>query len=71
MSLVISSPSVRASMVAQQERYAIERENFRNKLAVNEPHKLTIRQTQILVDKYGFEKALVIAKRYNTLKKGR
>ena len=70
MSLKLT-PSVEALRVAQQERYASEREIFRNKLAVNEPHKLTIRQTQILMDKYGFEKALVIAKRYNTMKKGR
>ena len=55
----------------QQARYAIERENYLAKDKLNNPDKLTIRQTQILINKYGFEKALVIAKRYNTLKKGR
>lgn len=55
----------------QQARYAIERENYLAQDKINNPDKLTIRQTQILINKYGFEKALVIAKRYNTLKKGR
>jgi hypothetical protein len=55
----------------QQARYAIEREYRLAKDKLNNPNKLTIRQTQILMNKYGFDKALVIAKRYNTLKKGR
>ena len=70
MSLKLT-PSVEAYRVAQQERYAIEREYRLAKDKLNNPNKLTIRQTQILMNKYGFEKALVIAKRYNTLKKGR
>lgn len=54
----------------QQARYAIEREYRLAKEKLNNPKRLTIRQTQILMDKYGMDKALVIAKRYNTIMKG-
>ena len=41
-------------------------------LSINNPlpsYALTIRQCQILLNKYGMEKASVIAKRYYSLKK--
>lgn len=55
----------------QQARYALQSESYLYNDKLNNPTKLTIRQTQILMNKYGIEKALVIAKRYNTMKKGR
>ena len=54
----------------QQARYAVEREYRLAQDKLNNPKKLTIRQTQLLINKYGFDKALVIAKRYNTIMKG-
>jgi hypothetical protein len=54
----------------QQARYAVEREYRLAQDKLNNPKKLTIRQTQVLMNKYGFDKALVIAKRYNTIMKG-
>ncbi len=53
----------------QQAQYAIERDNYLAQDKINNPDKLTIRQTQILMNKYGMDKALVIASRYNSLKK--
>ena len=41
-------------------------------LSINNPlpsYALTLRQCQILNNKYGFEKAMIIAKRYASLKK--
>ena len=41
-------------------------------LSINNPlpsYALTIRQCQILNNKYGFEKAMIIAKRYASLQK--
>ena len=57
--------SVEEYRVAQQGRYAIERERYLSTLSTK---KLTIRQTQILMNKYSLEKAIYIASRYNQMK---
>lgn len=59
------SPSLEAYRIAQQERYALQGERYLASLSKN---KLTPRQTQLLMNKYPFAKAMQIAKRYNQMK---
>lgn len=60
--------SVEDYRIAQQERYAIEREYNLARDKANNPNRLTIRQTQLLMNKYSIDKAMLIAKRYNQMK---
>jgi len=62
------SPRLEDYRIAQQERYAIEREYKLARDKVNSPTRITIRQTQLLMNKYPIDKAMNIAKRYNTMK---
>ena len=62
------SPRLEDYRIAQQERYAIEREYKLARDKANTPNRLTIRQTQLLMNKYPIDKAMNIAKRYNTMK---
>lgn len=59
------SPQLEDIRIAQQERYALQGERYLSTLSKD---KLTPRQTQILMNKYPIDKAMQIAKRYNTMK---
>ena len=60
--------SVEDYRIAQQERYAIESAYYVARDKANNPNRLTIRQTQVLMNKYGMDKAILIASRYNKMK---
>jgi hypothetical protein len=65
MKAVISSQSVIDSIAIQQARYSRESERY---LANQSASRLSIRQTQILMNKYSTDKAMYIASRFNSIK---
>ena len=65
MKAVLSSQSVIDVIAIQQARYSRDSERY---LASQSQSRLSIRQTQILMNKYTIEKAMYIASRFNSIK---
>jgi phage regulator Rha-like protein len=59
--------SNRDAIAVQQAKYARQSAFYREQSKLNRPFSLTIRQTQILMNKYSTEKAMKIASRYNSI----